>query len=153
MAVRVFYAVNMQGRIVHNRMYLSESRAQDYVQSQNDYNCKEYSVRSQELEFAGKHISQVEVYRGFDYTFDGHSGGIYSVFTTSLLFPTIDLAKQSKLWEVFKNKAESDRDKHNFYENKICSKNSPFDNDWSYGDVMEGKFSMEIKRYKVDRRD
>jgi hypothetical protein len=76
---------------------------------------------------------------------------MYDDITTTILFPSVELAKYSQLWQTFERKALADKESHNFYENKICSKDGPLD-DWWYGDVMEGKFSMEIKRYKVDKR-
>lgn len=151
--IEVFFITGSDGSIKHKTMFISEDKAKkalmDYI-----YEDRCFHLSSQTFEFVGKYLSQVEVYTGFDYNY-GHStgGNIVDVIHRSSLYPSVELSKTSKLWQSFKRNALLKPKDHNFYENSICSKEDSCNgkNDFYFGDVMESKFNMKIKRYKVDR--
>jgi hypothetical protein len=150
--VTIFFITDGSNNIKHHTMFLSETKAKEAVDHYQEFTGRYYTLSSITIPFVGKYISQVEVYYGFDYSFSLNGGSsINDVISKSELYPSTELAKNSELWKTNNKRALVDATKHNFYENRICSKDG-FD-DFFYGDIMEGKFNMEIKRYKVYKGD
>lgn len=152
-SIKVFFITDGTDDITvkHDTMFLSEARAKDVLDHYKAYEDKYYYLSSKTFPFVGKYISQVEVYWGFDYSLSNTDGIIGDVIYKSLLYPSVELSKASKLWQSTKERALRRPEEHNFCEDKICSKDF-MDEDFEYGDVMEGKFNMRINRYKIDRR-
>ena len=126
------------------KVFLNEDSAKsleyDYTYSQGS----DVYLDSIILPFVGKYVSYVSVYRGFDYGYPG----IHDVTYKSELYPSTELAQSSKAWKQVEQQVIEKPEEFNVYPNKICSKDYG-DDDWYYGDVMEGKVSAEIKRLKV----
>jgi len=126
------------------KVFLNEDSAKsleyDYTYSQGN----DVYLDSITLPFVGKHVSYVHIYRGFDYDFPGMYDAVYK----SELYPSREQAKASKAWKRIEQQVIEKPEEFNVYPNKICSKDYG-NEDWYYGDVMEGKVSAEIKRLKV----
>ena len=139
--------------IIGGAVYLNEKQANEEMMWEENRSGRydgAYFIGSTKLPFVGKHISQVEVYHGFDYAFAANGPFINDIIKKSSLYPSVTLAKQSELWLEYKHKAEAEPDKYNFHDNTIASKDHE-DSDFMYGDAMEGKFNMQVKMYKVIR--
>jgi len=126
------------------RVFLNEQYAKSL-----EYDCtylggEDVYIDSITLPFVGKHVSYVDVYRGFDYDYPGMHDAVYK----SELYPSIEQAKSSRAWKQIEQEVAKDPEEFNVYQDKICSKDYGGE-DWYYGDVMEGKVSAKIKRLKV----
>ena len=139
---------SLDNSIKGKEVFLSEARAKriqdDYAWCYDNYNIY---IDSIELPFVGKYVSYIQVYHGFDYGRDS----MYDVVNNSNLFPSIEKAKETKLWKNVLNLVAEKPDEFNVYPNKICSRDFGTD-DWYYGNVMEGKINAEIKRLRVNKQ-
>ena len=127
-----------------DRVFLNMESAKSLEYDLIAYEDQDVYLDSITLPFVGKHISYVNIYRGFDYDFPG----MHDVHYKSELYPSIEQAKLSKAWKKIEQQVSEQPEEFNVYQDKICSKDYGGE-DWYYGDVMEGRVSAEIKRLKV----
>ena len=117
-------------------------------------NCEEgyerFYLDEIELPFIKKYLSYIRLYKGYDIDWGFGSGGssFTDVIYFSDIYPTATNAKEDEIWKIFEKKALDSPDRFNFYHERICSKDI-FDEDFCHGDVMEGKFNMEIKKIRI----
>jgi len=135
---------NKNDSIKGDKVYLNKEDAEKQIYYADLY--ENYYVDSIELPFVGKYVSYVRMYCGFDYGMDS----MYDVVYKTDLFPSVEKAKETKLWKDTEKLVVEKPDEFNVYPNKICSRDFGTD-DWYYGDVMEGKINTEIKRLKVKK--
>ena len=143
--VTIYCIKTQKGNIKGDFVFLNKERAENIA---NEYTYQDYDVYVDSLvvPFVGKHLSYVDVYRGFDYGINS----MYNVCYNSELYPSVELAKQDVKWQQIEQLAINEPEEFNIYRDKICSKDI-FEEDWFYGDVMEGKVSAEIKKIRVLR--
>lgn len=150
----LYVIVNDKGNVLGDKAFVSSDVAE---QARNDMEC--YSpfrnegyhlgiVNINDDSFPiGRHIYFATIYRGFDYGWDS----MYDVTSQDAQFYTCksDL-KSGEFWSKWLKETHGKECDFNFYEDRICSKDV-FEDDWRYGDVMEDKFSLEIRKLRVDK--
>jgi len=143
--VKVF-AIRSQrdNSIKGGKVFLNEEIAKSLEYDYTHLEGSDVYLDSITLPFIGKHVSYVDVYRGFDYDFPG----MHDVHYKSELYPSTEQAKSSRAWKQIEQQVAKEPEEFNVYQDKICSKDYGGE-DWCYGDVMEGKISAKIKRLKV----
>lgn len=143
--VRVYLIKSQNNRIKGDSVYLDEKTAKDMKYNYEFSGCNVY-LDSVVLPFAGKYVSFIDIYRGFDYGYPG----MYDVVQTSELYPSVEFAKKDTIWQNLLKRVEKNNEEFNVYENRICSREC-LGTDWFYGDVMEGKISAQIKKLRIVR--
>lgn len=132
----------VRGKYVYLNEEKAEAEKQKYLSTDYDV-----YIDSINLPFAGKYVSYINIYRGFDYNY---GVGIYDVAYRSELYASTELAKQNHSWREVYLRMQQNPDQFNVYDNKICSRDTGGE-DWTYGDVMEGNLVAEIKKLKIIR--
>lgn len=110
---------------------------------------KFYPVFSCEIETVyNNKVYMIQTYYGFDYNYGSEVNPMYNVIRhVPEVFHSVHSAKKNQAWEEKEKLAKENPEKYHTTPFSIASDNGgePFE----YGDVMEGKFNMEIIGVKV----
>lgn len=140
------------GRNIHNRAYTDKSTAETCCEFLNDYHNKNYSVYKVDLPFIGRSVCFIDVYCGFDYFFGKEETEIRDINLISDIYPCIDQAKESELWQRYLGYSRSEPSDYIITDTMIASKEYPWsDTPFTYGDSIQDKFNMQIRRIRVIR--
>lgn len=91
-------------------------------------------------------VYMIQIYFGYDYTCD-FSRMYHDTKYVYELFHSVSAAKKHDVWKKWERLAKEKPDKHHVTPFSIAS--DDFGNPFTYGDVMMGKFNMEIIGVKV----
>lgn len=90
----------------------------------------------------------IKTYYGFDYNYGSTINPIYDVIRyVYQLYHSVSAAKKNEVWNEREKLAKEDPGKYHITPFSIAS--DDFGEPFMYGDVMQGKFNMEIIGVKV----
>ena len=151
----VYAIVDSKNMYVGDSVYRSRETAQLAIENLKSNGKKDLCVCKSILPFAKRSVCYLHLYKGYDY--DWEAGNMFDICTVTQLYPCSSMCKQSATWKSFKEKADKDPDRHIITDDMIASVQYGFKYEehdkivdaFFYGDVMEGKFNLKIKRLKV----
>ena len=143
------------GRNFYKHAYIKESTALNICKWANEHYDTDYRVEEFELPFIGRSVCYVDVYCGFDYFFGKVDTEIRDINLISPIYSSIDQAKESELWQRYQGYSQSEPSDYIITDTMIASRQSSCgtsdDVPFYYGDSIEDKFNMQIRRIRVIR--
>lgn len=95
------------------------------------------------------HVYIIRIYNGFDYCFGNIGSSIKDdVRYPRKVFHSVSAARKSEQWKIREAEAKKEPEKFIVSYNQIASKDC-FGQPFNYGDVMEGKFNLEVIPVRV----
>ena len=93
-------------------------------------------------------VYMINTYYGFDYNYGMSNNNIYDVVrNVPEIFHSVHFAKKNRVWRDREKIAKENPEGYHITPFSIAS--DDFGEPFTYGDVMEGKFNMEIIGVKV----
>ena len=111
----------------------------------------DFHIEEYDLPFVGRHVYYLNYYKGYDYNYE--NGSVYNVSANQGLFACKNHCKQSDLWKECMSRISL----NNIGDYLILDDGIGFADDcfkgnlFTYGDVMENKWSLTIEKMRVNK--
>lgn len=148
----VYIVRNRDGHLNKKKGFLHKDGAMSYIldlASQYGNSYEDYYIEDVVVPFLGQNIYYIHLYRGFDYNYGSGMSDVTNA-KNEKFFACKDHAKEDPLWKKYEDISQKDPENHHISDTKICS--DEYGEEWFYGDVMEGKFEIEILPIKISRK-